>query len=65
MDQISLFVEITFCNLRTFIALKILFWSTFVSNGLLAQSVERGATNDKVMCSRLIRTMTFCLDLFK
>ena len=43
-------------NLRTFIALRMLICSMFVSNGLLAQSVERGANNDKVQCSRLIRT---------
>ena len=30
--------------------------STFVSNGPLAQLVERGANNLKVLCSRLIRT---------
>ena len=40
-------------SLRTFIALKMLFWSTFVSNGPLAQSVERGANNGKVLCSRV------------
>ena len=28
----------------------------FVSNGPLAQSVERGAKNGKDLCSRLIRT---------
>ena len=42
-------------SLRTFIALKMLFWGTFVSNGPLAQSVERGANNAKVVFSRLIR----------
>ena len=30
--------------------------STFVSNGPLAQLVERGANNGKVLCSRLIWT---------
>ena len=30
-------------------------WSKFVSGGPLAQSVERGADNGKVLCSRLIR----------
>ena len=43
-------------SLRTFIALKMLFWSTFVSNAPLAQSVDRGANNGKVACSRLIQT---------
>ena len=43
-------------SLRTFIALKMLFRSTFGSNGPLAQWVERGANNGKVVCSRLIRT---------
>ena len=30
---------------------KVLIRSTFVSNGPLAESVERGANNSKVMCS--------------
>ena len=30
-------------------------WSTFVSGGPLAQSVERGANNGKDLFSRLIR----------
>ena len=30
--------------------------SAFVSNGTLAQSVERGANNGKVVCSGLIGT---------
>ena len=30
--------------------------STFVSNGTLAQSVERGSNNGKVVCSVLIGT---------
>ena len=40
-------------SLPTFIAYKLLILSTFVSSGLLAQSVERGATKGKVMCSML------------
>ena len=43
-------------DLHKFITLKTLFSSTFVSIGPLAQSVERGANNGKVLCSRLIRT---------
>ena len=43
-------------SLRTFIELKMLFWSTVVSSGPLAQSVERSANKRKVPCSRLIRT---------
>ena len=43
-------------SLRTFIALKMLFWNTFVSNGPLAQAAERGANNGKVLCSRPIRS---------
>ena len=40
-------------NLHTFIALKILINSTFVSKGRLAQLVEHGASKGKVMCSML------------
>ena len=43
-------------SLRTFIALKRLFWSTFLSNGPLVKSVARGANNGKVVFSRSIRT---------
>ena len=39
-------------DLHTFITLK----TPFVSNGPIAQSVEHGANNGKVLCSRLIRT---------
>ena len=45
-----------FSSLRIFIALKMLFWNTFVSNGPLAQAAERGANNGKVLCSRPIRS---------
>ena len=31
-----------------------LFWGTFVSNGPLVQSVERGTNDGKVVCSKLI-----------
>ena len=52
-------------SLRTFIALETLFWSTFVSNGPLPQSVERRANNGKVLCSRPNRSdFTFYLDYF-
>ena len=40
-------------SLRTFITLRTLIWSIFVSSGQLARSVERGATKGKVMCSML------------
>ena len=40
-------------GLRTFIALKVLIWSTFISSSQLAQLVERGANKGKVMCSML------------
>ena len=40
-------------SLRTFIALKVLIWSTFVSSSSIAQLVERGAKKGKVMCSML------------
>ena len=43
-------------SLQTFIALKMVIWSTFVSGGPLAQSVERDAKKGKVLCSRLVRT---------
>ena len=43
-------------GLHTLIAQKLLIWNTFVSSGLLAQSVERGPDNGKVRCSRLKRT---------
>ena len=43
-------------SLRMLIALKRLFWSTFLSNGPLVKSVARGANNGKVLCSRLKRT---------
>ena len=43
-------------SLRTFTASKMLFWNAFVSNAQLAQSVERGANNGKLLCSRLIRS---------
>ena len=33
----------------------------FVSNGPLAQSLERGANNGKVLCSRLVLTMQISL----
>ena len=36
--------------------IKMLICSTFVSNDSLAQSVERGANNSKVVCSGIIRT---------
>ena len=62
MDYISFFLFSS--NLRTFVAFKTLFWRIFISNGLLAQSVERGANNGKVMCSRLVWTITFSLDCF-
>ena len=55
-DQISLFYLDYFLflsSLRTFIAYKLLIWSTFVSSGQLAQLVERGATKGKVRCSML------------
>ena len=35
---------------------KTIIYSSFVSNGPLAQSLERDASNDKVMVSRLIGT---------
>ena len=40
-------------SLRTFIASKLLIWSTVVSSGPLAQWVERGAHKGKVLCSML------------
>ena len=40
-------------SLRKIITLKILVWSRFVSSSQLAQLVERGANNSKVMCSML------------
>ena len=43
-------------SLRMLIALKRLFWSTFLSNGPLTQSLDRGANNAKVVFSRSIRT---------
>ena len=48
-------------SLRTFIALKRLFLCTFLSNGPLAQSVDRGANNVKVVFSKLIRTRFYIL----
>ena len=58
-DQISLFISITFSFYVVCVhsmLKKILICSMFVSNDPLAQSVERGANNGKVLCSRLIRT---------
>ena len=57
-DPISLFIWITlfFSSLGTFITLKTLICSTFVTNGALVQSVERGTDNGKVLCSRLMQT---------
>ena len=56
-------------DLRTFFALKMLCCNKFVSNGPLTQSVERGANEGRVMCSRLIRTRFYflfgLLSLFK
>ena len=56
-------------SLRKFITLKFLIWNTFVSSSQLAQLVERGANNSKVLCSRLIRTKVHflfgLLSLFK
>ena len=43
-------------SFRTCIAQKMLICCTFISNGALAQSVERGANNGKVLCSSLRRT---------
>ena len=43
-------------SFRTFNASTLLICGTFVSNGSLGQSVERGSNNGKVLCSRLIRT---------
>ena len=44
-------------SLRTFTKYKMLIWSTFVSSGPLAQLVERGANNGKVLCSKVIRNI--------
>ena len=43
-------------SLRTFIVLKCYFRVHVIANGPLAQSVERGANNGKVACSRLVQT---------
>ena len=42
-------------RLGTFIVLNMLICSTFALNGQIAQLVERGAINRKVLCSRFIR----------
>ena len=57
-DPISLFIWITlfFSSLGIFITQKMLVCSTFVTNGTLAQLVERGTDNSKVLCSRLMQT---------
>ena len=43
-------------RLGTFIVLNMLICSTFASNGQIAQLLERGANNGKVLCSRILRT---------
>ena len=48
MDYLSFFLFSI--NLRTFVAFKTLFWRIFISNGLLAQSVERGAFSFYIVC---------------
>ena len=63
MDQILLFIWITFSFyvvcVHSLHTVKMLICSTFVSNVPLAHSVERGANNCKVLCSRLIGTRLF------
>ena len=54
-EQNSIFIWIPFYfkYLRTLTAYRMLICCTFVSSGKLAQLIERGALNGKVMCSML------------
>ena len=55
---ISVFNEFAYIQ-----CLKIINLEFVCINGLVAQSVERGASNSMVMCSKLIRTsFPFCVD---
>ena len=51
-ELISVFIEFAYIHCSKNITLEYVY-----INGLLTQSVERGAHNTKVMCSKLIRTI--------